>query len=81
MGHTKRILKTRLHEHISDINKKQGLHQVIIESLVIINNFNWKQVKILDNEPSYNKRLISEMIHIKIQNQDLNSQVETESLP
>jgi len=25
--------------------------------------------------------LISEMIHIKIQNQDLNSQVEIESLP
>ena len=49
MGHTKRILKTRLYEHISDFNKKQGLHQVI-ESLVIINNFNWKQVKILDNE-------------------------------
>ena len=28
-------------------------------------NFKWNEVKILDKEASYNKRLISEMIHIK----------------
>lgn len=44
-------------------------------------NFNWQDVKILDNEPSYSKRLISEMVHVKRQKQGLNKQVETESLP
>ena len=36
---------------------------------------------ILDVEPSYNKRLISEMIHIKKQRQGINKQNDTESLP
>ena len=31
--------------------------------------FKWNEVKILDKEASYNKRLISEMIHIKKQRQ------------
>ena len=30
-------------------------------------NFKWNDVRILDSESSYNKRLISEMIHIKRQ--------------
>ena len=38
-------------------------------------------MKILDSESSYNKRLISEMIHIKKQKQDLNRQNALESLP
>ena len=43
----------------------------------------WMRIKEpnLDNEPSYNKRLISEMVHIKMQKQGLNRQVETELLP
>ncbi|KYQ46783.1 hypothetical protein ALC60_14208 [Trachymyrmex zeteki] len=66
VGKTKRNLKTRLHEHISDINKKTGSSTVVTDHRVNYNHsFNWKDVKILDNEPSYNKRLISEMVHIK----------------
>jgi len=42
-------------------------------------NFEWKDVKILDTEP-YNKRLISEMVHVKKQSQGLNKQTDTESL-
>jgi len=37
-------------------------------------------MKILDSESSYNKRLISEMILIKRQKQNLNKQNDTESL-
>ena len=37
-------------------------------------------VKILDKAPSYNKRLISEMVHIKTQKLGLNKQNDTESL-
>ena len=43
-------------------------------------NFNWKDVKILDKEPSYNKRLISEMIYLKRQKISLNRQNDIESL-
>jgi len=32
------------------------------------NNFNWKNVQILDNEQNYSKRLISEIVHIIKQN-------------
>jgi len=40
-----------------------------------------EQVKILDREPSYNKRLTSEMIFIKRQKNGLNLQSDTKSLP
>jgi len=39
---------------------------------------NWNEVKIVDNEPSYSKRLISEMIQIKKQPYGLNKQSDTE---
>ena len=38
-------------------------------------------MKILDCESSYNKRLVSERIHIKRQKQGLNKKNDTESLP
>ncbi|KYN39513.1 hypothetical protein ALC56_06006, partial [Trachymyrmex septentrionalis] len=44
-------------------------------------NFRWNEVKILDSESLYNKKLVSEMVHIKRQKQGLNKQNETESLP
>ncbi|KYM95378.1 hypothetical protein ALC62_13978 [Cyphomyrmex costatus] len=44
-------------------------------------NFNWDEVDILDIEPSYSKRLISEMIHIKKQKNGINKQNDTDSLP
>jgi len=37
-------------------------------------------VHILDNEPSWYKRIISEMIHIKTQSNELNKQSDTEIL-
>jgi len=39
--------------------------------------FDWNDVHILDNEPSWFKRIISEMIHIKIQFCGLNKQSDT----
>ena len=73
---TKRKSSTRIREHISDINKKRILH---LSSDYRI-NFRWNEMKILDSESSYNKRLISEMILIKRQKQNLNKQNDTESL-
>ena len=58
--------KTRIAEHSSDINKKSSSPSVISNHRISLNhNFDWKKVKILDREPSYNKRLTSEMIFIK----------------
>jgi len=41
---------------------------------------NCNDVKIVDNKPSYSKRLISKMIHIKKQSYGLNNQSDTDLL-
>ncbi|KYQ59927.1 hypothetical protein ALC60_01023 [Trachymyrmex zeteki] len=82
VGQTKRQLKTRLHEHVSNINKKSKSPTVITSHRIDQNhNFDWDNVEILDREASFNKRLISEMVHIKRQTHGLNKQNDTESLP
>ncbi|KYM95692.1 hypothetical protein ALC62_13658 [Cyphomyrmex costatus] len=43
-------------------------------------DFQWDNIKILDEEPCYRKRLISEMLHIKRQKNSLNLQTDTEGL-
>lgn len=43
--------------------------------------FNWENVQILDQELFLNKRLISEMLFIKRQQNSLNLQTDTERLP
>ena len=58
IGQSKRKLKTRLHEHISDVNKKTGSFFVITDHRINHNhNFKWKDIEILNKESSYNKRL------------------------
>jgi len=42
--------------------------------------FDWKNIKILDTESNYNKRLISEMLHIKEQVNGIYSQKDTDFL-
>ncbi|EZA51854.1 hypothetical protein X777_09608, partial [Ooceraea biroi] len=81
VGQTKRKLNTRVKEHRRDINKKSGSPSVIsAHKLESGHDFNWNDVKILDEERSYNKRLVSEMINIKRQLNPLNSQNDTELL-
>ena len=43
-------------------------------------SFDWENPKILDYEPNYFKRLISEMIHINEQKNRLNLKTDTELL-
>jgi len=81
VGQTKRKLNTRLLEHKKDINKKNGKLSVISEHRLGNNHeFDWDNPKILDREKFYYKRLISEMINIKTQNNALNLQSDTELL-
>jgi len=42
--------------------------------------FDWTNVKILDRETFYWKRIISEMLNIRLQNNALNCQTDTEYL-
>jgi len=65
IGQTKRQLGTRIKEHASDINKKNGSPSVTEHRLKFRHDFAWDNVKIIDNERSYPKKLISEMVHIK----------------
>lgn len=41
-------------------------------------DFSWDDIKIIDTEQLYNKRLISEMLHRNMQNNDINLMKDTE---
>jgi len=80
IGQTKGQLK-RIAEYALDINKKSDSPSVISNHQISLNhNFDWSNVRILDSESSYNKRLTSEMIFIRTQKNGLNLQSNTESL-
>jgi len=57
VGQTKRKLKTKLNEHISDIKKKIDSPSVITDHHINYNNFNWKDV-IISIGKSLDKELI-----------------------
>jgi len=78
---TRRLLKIRIDEHRNHIRRNTNQSSVIIEhSLEFLYDFDWDDVEILDEEIHYNKRIISEMIHIKKQSYSLNLQQDTDSL-
>jgi len=82
VGQTKRQLQTRIKEHKSDINKPTSSPSVISQHRLTHNHeFDWNNIKILDKEQTYHKRLISEMIHIKKQTSSINKQNDTEQFP
>ncbi|KYN31257.1 hypothetical protein ALC56_14440, partial [Trachymyrmex septentrionalis] len=79
VGQTGRQLKTRIAEHRNHIRHKASPRSVITEHrLLHDHDFQWDNVQILDEEPSYRKHLISEMLHIKKQKNSLNLQTDTE---
>jgi len=81
VGQTKRLLKDRIGEHRNHIKKNSCQTSVITNHRINSNHeFEWNNVRVLDEETNYKKRLISEMIHIKRQKCGLNSQNDTELL-
>ncbi|XP_018376461.1 PREDICTED: uncharacterized protein LOC108769774 [Trachymyrmex cornetzi] len=81
VGQTKRTLATRVKEHKNDIKKRDGNLSVISEHRLSSNHeFNWEDVEILDSERWLYKRRISEMLHIKLQNNGINLQSDTDLL-
>jgi len=62
---TKRKLKTRLNEYVlyKNIRLDTQNHSVILNHISEYDHsMDWENVKILDFEPKYHKRLLSEMI-------------------
>jgi len=81
VGQTKRTLNTRISEHRNHIRKNTPQASVITNHRLQFNHdFDWDNVRVLDEEMNYNKRLISEMIYIKKQKKGLNAQTDTELL-
>ncbi|KYN22630.1 hypothetical protein ALC57_04969, partial [Trachymyrmex cornetzi] len=81
VGQTGRRLKTRIAEHRNHIRWNTSSKSVITEHrLQQGHDFNWNDIRILDEEHCYNKRLVSEMLNIKKQNNNLNLQTDTEGL-
>ncbi|EFN71920.1 hypothetical protein EAG_03925, partial [Camponotus floridanus] len=82
IGQTSRMLKTRISEHRSQINRNHVTRSVVTNHrLQCDHDFCWNDVQVLDETPFYNRRLISEMLHIKRQRNGLNLQTDTENLP
>jgi len=52
----------------------------MVHRLQYDHDFQWDKVRILDEEPCYRKRLISEMLNIKKQDNSLNLQTDMEGL-
>ena len=81
VGQTGRKLKTRIAEHRNHIRYNTSARSVITEHRRQLDHeFKWDEVEILDEEPSYRKRLVSEMINIKKQKNGLNLQTDTDGL-
>jgi len=82
VGQKKRRLHTRIEEHKKDINKKTTTNfSVISEHKIEFNHdFDWNNPSILDREDKYYRKLISEMVYIKMHNNAINLQTDTELL-
>ncbi|KYN39294.1 hypothetical protein ALC56_06318 [Trachymyrmex septentrionalis] len=78
---TSRKLKTRIAEHRNHIRYNTSSRFVITEHRRQLDHeFKWDEVVILDEEPGYRRRLVSEMLHIRKQKNGLNLQTNTDGL-
>jgi len=74
-------LRNKLKQELKNIETIWTRHSVIIDHILNHQHtFDWNNIKIMDLEPNYNKRLISEMLHIKEQKNSINSQKDIELL-
>jgi len=80
VGQTKRQLITRIKEHRSNLDNPSANLTVVSEHRLTGHEFDWNNVSILDNEPHYTKRLVSEMLHIKHQSNSINIKEDTDLL-
>jgi len=68
-------------EHFNHIRRNTNTHSVITQYRIEeAHEFDWENVRDLDRERFLSKRLISEMMHIRLQKNSLNLQSDTEFL-
>jgi len=78
---TKRQLSTRIKEHRRNRNSSMFKPTIITQDMTEqSHSFDWDNIQILNTEPSYYKRSISEMLHIKEQVNGINAQTDTKLL-
>ena len=81
IGHSKRALKTRVQEHRYNIKKKPKEYNVVtLHRLDENHEMRWDNVKILDKECPYFKRLWSEKLLISSTKDTINVQHDTKNL-
>ncbi|KAJ8672515.1 hypothetical protein QAD02_003774 [Eretmocerus hayati] len=82
IGQTMRYLKRRVEDHRNNIISRirepnfLSLHKMAENG----HDFDWKTPQILDVEPHLNKRLISEMFHIQLNENNINVREDTRKL-
>lgn len=78
IGETKRPLKIRLREHMTNKDRKSvvALHIQNHEN----HSFDWNNARILDREKNYHKRKLSESIHINCFSNTINKKEDTQFL-
>jgi len=61
-------------EHVKNIKRDESKHSIVTKHMLESNHtFDWKNIKIMNFKTNYYKRLISEKIYIKTQENGLNS--------
>jgi len=81
VGQTKRNLNIRIGEHRNHIRRSLPQPSVTTDHrLEFGHDFDWDKVEVLDKELNLNRRLVSEMIHIKKQRHGLNLKKDTDLL-
>ena len=79
VGETKRCLCTRVKEHFS--NTKKDVSNVINSHITSFGHtFDFDKPKILDKEPVWHRRILSEMIHINLQKNAINKKEDSQNL-
>lgn len=79
MGETKRQLHCRIKEHVTN-TKKEGNYVINEHMTEHKHTFDFDNAQILDKESIWRKRLISEMVHIKLQDNAINVKEDTQQL-
>ena len=79
VGETKRQLRCRIKEHMNNI-KKDGNYVINEHMTEHKHTFDFDNAEILDTENIWKKRLVSEMIHIKLQDNSINVKEDTQQL-
>jgi len=69
---------TRIKEHRLNINRPSLSLTAISEHRLEGHEFDWENVRVLDREPMYKRRMVYEMVHIQQQANSLNRQEDTE---